>query len=338
MTNSQNSKQKMDFTLQGNLARLLAAENMTVVHDGKATQSTFDTNTRILTLPVYKDTTDSLYKCLVANAAGRAKYTPASLTGIDMAVEYIDPKNPNRVKAFVNIIEDSRVEKAMGRKFPAIIGEFYQGYKDFSDIHDGFGLKLIEEMGMTVNDLDFIDRINLYFKMDRFNTNRTIDFSDEELGILDQIENINTFDEVVELAKKLYTKPAFDEPPMGGQGGQGESQQPQQQKGQQGQGKGNQQSNEDPNSLNEDQRSFKNDEVLDDNTPQNGDDEGQQDQQGQGQQGQGQHPDQKRIHMQERKKFDEAICSFHIWEIDVDKNHHDQVADEPECTSDHKLP
>ena len=57
------------------LAKLLATENLTVVHDNVPTAS-FDVKDRVLTLPQWNDMKDYTYDHLVGHEVGHALYTP----------------------------------------------------------------------------------------------------------------------------------------------------------------------------------------------------------------------------------------------------------------------
>ena len=59
------------------LARLLASENLIVEHSSDAATASFDTNARILTLPVWQDMSNSLYDMLVGHEVAHALWTPS---------------------------------------------------------------------------------------------------------------------------------------------------------------------------------------------------------------------------------------------------------------------
>ena len=57
------------------LAKLLASENLTVEHK-KVSTASFDTKNRVLTLPIWKDTSSDLYDLLIGHEVGHALFTP----------------------------------------------------------------------------------------------------------------------------------------------------------------------------------------------------------------------------------------------------------------------
>lgn len=167
------------------LAKLLATENLTVEHRSVPTAS-FDTHNRILTLPIWDNTSGDVYDLLVGHEVGHAIYTP-DLYGSDL----------NLPQGYLNVVEDARIEKLMKRKYPGLARSFYRGYSELND-QDFFEIDDID-----VNTLKFIDRINLYFKLGNVNSGSFIDFSAEEKPFVTKIAAAETFEDVVNIVKEL---------------------------------------------------------------------------------------------------------------------------------------
>lgn len=166
--------------VKGQLARLLATENLQVEHR-KITTAYFDVENRVLALPIWKDVSNDVYDLLVGHEVGHALYTP--LTDYSGA-----PKD------FINVLEDARIEKLMKGTYPGLKKSFYKGYSELYD-RDFFGTK-----GNSISRMSFIDRINLYFKIGSY---EFINFSDEELVYVKRAAKTETFEEVLELAKEI---------------------------------------------------------------------------------------------------------------------------------------
>ncbi len=166
--------------VKGTLAKLLATENLTVEHR-QVTTAYFDVENRVLCLPIWKSASNTVYDLLVGHEVGHALYTPA------------DDWDKSVPKAFINVLEDARIEKLMKRTYPGLRKSFFDGYKELWD-QDFFGVKHEDH-----ENLSLIDRINLYFK-----GNLNIPFSDEEKTWVDRTGKTETFQEVVDLAKDLY--------------------------------------------------------------------------------------------------------------------------------------
>ena len=169
--------------IKGNLAKLLATENLIVEHR-KVSTACFDVDRRVLTLPIWNNASATVYDMLVGHEVGHALYTPNE----DWTERCNAPQD------FVNIIEDARIEKLMKRKFPGLARSFYNGYKELND-DDFFALK-----DVNVAELSLIDRINLHFKMGSLSY---IPFDKEEHQFVEMTAATETFDEVLDICSKL---------------------------------------------------------------------------------------------------------------------------------------
>ena len=79
-----------------------------------------------------------------------------------------DPK----YRAYVNVIEDTRIDKLIQKKYPGIVRNYINAFEILMK-DNFFGLK-----GKDVNtDLMLIDKINMYYKSSK---KLSIKFSDEE--------------------------------------------------------------------------------------------------------------------------------------------------------------
>jgi flagellar motor protein MotB len=217
--------------IKGNLAKLLATENLIIEHR-KVPTASFDTVRRVLTLPVWDKASATVYDMLVGHEVGHALFTPDT--------DWTEIVRNNVPKDFVNVVEDARIEKLMKRKFPGLSRSFYQGYEELND-QDFFDIQEVD-----LERLSFIDRINLHFKVGGF---AMIPFAnDAEQQFIARIADAETFEEVLAICEDIvdYLKqqekqqtPAPMPPQQQGQQGEteeGEQQQeesPQQQQQQQ---------------------------------------------------------------------------------------------------------
>ena len=165
--------------VKGTLAKLLATENLTVEHRRVSTAA-FDVEKRLLILPIWKTASNTVYDLLVGHEVGHALYTP-------------NEDYDGASKAFVNVLEDARIERMMKVTYPGLRRSFFVGYRELWE-QDFFGVKDDDP-----NTLSLIDRINLYFK-----GNPNIPFADEEIVWVKRAEKTVSFQDVVELAKELY--------------------------------------------------------------------------------------------------------------------------------------
>jgi len=170
--------------IKGNLARLLATENLVVEHR-KVPTASFDVENRVLTLPNWDRASGVVYDMLVGHEVGHALFTPNE-DWRDFA------KCP---KDYVNIVEDARIEKLMKRKYPGLRKSFAGGYKELND-QDFFGIA-----GEDLDTYSLIDRINLHFKV---GAGALIPFADDEQVFVKRTEDAETFEEVCQIAVDVY--------------------------------------------------------------------------------------------------------------------------------------
>ena len=184
----------MSFTAEqkSQLAKLLATENLTVQHQ-KINTAKFDTKNRILYLPIWQNMTGIIYDLLVGHEVGHALYTPTE--GWHDAVTDTD-KNKN-YKNFLNVVEDARIEKKVKRKYPGLNSSFKFAYQELH-CRDFFGIK-----GRDVNEMPFIDRLNLFSKSQW--TATWIKFSANEELLVKEVQSAETWDDVVRITNKIYT-------------------------------------------------------------------------------------------------------------------------------------
>ena len=174
------------------LAKLLAAENITVSHQQTKT-AYFDLKTRTLVCPVWKDMDGALYDLLMGHEVGHALNTPQA--GWHSAIHDENGKLLGKFKDFLNVIEDARIEKQVKRKFPGLAKSFAEAYKDLHE-RDFFGIKNVD-----ANKLNLIDRINIRYKM---GAHLPVAFNDDERQFLIDIDNAETWEQVVDVARRVY--------------------------------------------------------------------------------------------------------------------------------------
>jgi len=175
-------------TTKSLLAKLLASENLTVEH-GKFSTASFDVKNRVLRLPIWKEMSGSLYDLMVLHEVGHALWTPEAGWH-----ESASKKGPG-FKSFLNVVEDARIERKIKDKYPGGRKSFTNGYLELVR-KDFFGTK-----DLDLNELNLIDRINLYFKA---GSSSGIEFSEEEKGFIEKVATTRTWDDVVRVSEELY--------------------------------------------------------------------------------------------------------------------------------------
>jgi len=178
------------FTVESKsqLAKLLASENLIVEHKTIPT-AYFNLKTRTLSCPIWKDMSGDLYDLLMGHEVGHALYTPEE--GWHDAI-CSEGKN---FKSFLNVIEDTRIEKKIKRKYPGIKRSFVNAYQDLLE-KDFFGIK---KRDLTI--IPFIDKVNLFTKTDGI---VNFEFSNVEQSMLDRVLLCETWQDVVNCAKEIF--------------------------------------------------------------------------------------------------------------------------------------
>ena len=174
----------VNYEIKSQLAKLLATEDL-VVENRDVDTAQFNVGTRVLTLPLWKRASNTVYDLLVGHEVGHALFTPDE----DWTKKIKVPQQ------FVNVCEDARIEKLMKRKYPGLAKTFYEGYNELNE-QDFFELD-----GEDINNFNLADRANLHFKSCSI---ISISFSSVEKQIVDLIGAAETFDDTLNAAKVLY--------------------------------------------------------------------------------------------------------------------------------------
>ena len=170
--------------IKGNLAKLLATENLIVEHRADISTASFDVQRRVLQLPKWDLASNTVYDMLVGHEVGHALFTPNE-----------DPEEFDAPMEFVNVIEDARIEKLIKRKYAGLPKIFNTAYRELSD-EDFFGIADEE-----LDQLTLIDRINLHCKIGAY---AMIPFTEDELVFVKRTIEAETFQEVLEIANDVY--------------------------------------------------------------------------------------------------------------------------------------
>jgi len=169
------------------LAKLLATENVTVLHESVPTAS-FDVKNRVLRLPQWNDMQSFTYDHLVGHEVGHALYTP--FEGWHDSIS----ERGQSFKSFLNVIEDARIEKLVQRKYPGLRGSFVKSYqKMFAEGFFGDN--------KDIESYNLIDRINVLFKCGE---SFGVRIDEDEQAWVDEIRTAETWDQVVDIATRMY--------------------------------------------------------------------------------------------------------------------------------------
>lgn len=171
------------------LAKLMAGENITVVHRNTPT-AYFDLKSRTLVCPIWEAMDGPMYDLIMGHEVGHALETPQE--GWHTTIH----EKGKGFKSYLNVIEDARIEKKIKRKYPGLAKSFATAYAEFYE-RDFFGIKKLDDL----NKLNLIDRINIHFKL---GSHVIVPFNDTERDIIRRVQNAETWNEVVTLATLVY--------------------------------------------------------------------------------------------------------------------------------------
>ena len=175
----------MNLDVKSNLAKLLATENITIQHNNVKTAS-FDVKNRVLTLPIFKQKSGDVYDMLIAHECAHALWTP---------YEQWEGITDKELRSYVNVIEDTRIDKLIQSKYPGVVRNYENGF-DILEKQNFFGIS-----GKDINkDFMIIDKINLRSK----SLNRLpFIFAPSDNKWLAKVDAVKTFKDVLTLAKEM---------------------------------------------------------------------------------------------------------------------------------------
>jgi hypothetical protein len=181
-------------------ARLMSTENITVLFDPKSKDAWFDTKTRTLNMPGWTGMTPEVYDLLLSHEVSHALHTPCDgwigLTD-ELAGEKASDADKQVARQYINIIEDARIERLIKAKYPGLARDYTKGYKWLAE------KKMFGDLSGDLSGMNFIDRINLHFKIGT-HTDYTVPFSPEEQEILSLVEQAETFDDVKKVTRLVW--------------------------------------------------------------------------------------------------------------------------------------
>ena len=176
----------INLDTKSQLAKLLATENIIIQHNNVSTAS-FNTKTRVLTLPIFKEQSGDVYDMLIAHECAHALFTPQS--------GWKKIQDDDELRTYVNVLEDTRIDKKIQKKYPGVVRNYISGF-DILEKQNFFALK-----GKDINkDLMIIDKINIRSKSsDRL----PFIFDNKAKQWLKKVDAIKTFTDVVKVAKEM---------------------------------------------------------------------------------------------------------------------------------------
>ncbi len=180
------------------LAKLLSTEDIRVVHSARVSTATWSGRTKTLTLPIWKEMSGDIYDMLVCHEVGHVLYTPAENSAeVARAVKRLTGGKKHLSESafgFLNICEDNRIERKMKTRYPGSRRSFVRGYQWIKNTGTW-------QLPANPNTLKFIDRVNVASKL---GTMFPVKFSDKEQVLVDRLDRVNSFTDMVAVAEAMY--------------------------------------------------------------------------------------------------------------------------------------
>jgi len=182
---------------QGQLAKILATENLRIRHRSTISTASMDIVNRVLSLPIWKDMSPELIDMLTVHEVGHALDTDPELW---MKIIMSKGLTESSVyKDIVNIVEDVRIDRRQKRRYPGTNRIYTIAYEELWQ-RDFFNLG---KNGRNVNSLTFVDRLNCYYKG---GVTKNIHFSSDEMVMVEQAYELDTLQEVSDFSEMIYKK------------------------------------------------------------------------------------------------------------------------------------
>ena len=210
LTNSE----KVNLRAKEMLARLLASENLTIVHKNVPSAS-FDMKKRLLVLPKLENMSNTMYTGFIGHEVGHALFTPGDYNTAVNSLASSHSRDKKEVHTIFNAVEDARIEKLMKRRFNGLTPVFSSFYKELSETHPQFK-EVIETIEHDKSKQSFVDRLNGEFKV---GGHYNFHFTPEERKIVDMVRDAESPEDVEEAVRTVLQY--IDAPPPQGGGGGG---------------------------------------------------------------------------------------------------------------------
>ena len=169
------------------LAKLLATENVSIQYGNYSTAS-FDLESRTLHIPQWDFDNKGLLDLLISHEVGHALWTPTA--GWHNAKDDV----PGIPRAYINIIEDIRIEKLVQRKYPGLVRSFKLGYTELLN-RDFFGLE-----DRDIASMSFMNRVNVKSKARDL---MEVPFFGDEVELFEECLAVETWEDVLAVCRKL---------------------------------------------------------------------------------------------------------------------------------------
>lgn len=187
------AEQCVEFLQEKSLvAKLMAEDEITIQISGSSAY--YNAETKTVNIPAMKDITPSMFEWFVAHEVSHSINTPSDWYHVKEEDAKVIPVG-KKFHTYLNVTEDARIEK--------IILSKYRGLKNLANkaVTEFLKIDLFSLNSIPMEQRRLSDRLNLHFK-----THGALDvpFAEDEIRWVRAFENLESFDDVYDVAKALY--------------------------------------------------------------------------------------------------------------------------------------
>ncbi len=176
------------------LATLMSEQNLTIIVKPGARTASINTLTKTITIPEFASEDENVYDMFQAHEISHAMHSDM----VDIHRIFENDRRPG-FQSYINITEDSRIERVIQDKFPGLKIVFKRAYKKLTE--DGwFGVDPHDQE--TLDDMLLIDRVNLEEKSAGSFPVRF--FNETETALLKGVQSAATYRDALNAAEKIY--------------------------------------------------------------------------------------------------------------------------------------
>lgn len=181
---------KADYEYLDVFLKILAGENLTVIHSPRFCTAYCDVENRVIGIPEFATESKDILLLFSAHEVGHALFTPRLRSHKELEALI---KN-REFFSCLNIVEDIRQEKLLRNSFRGLQRSFLKGYKQLLD-RDFFG-DLSDPSQLTI-----ADRVNLMGKLAK---ECPVQVSTYDIAVYRYVRAAKTFSDAIIRAKYLY--------------------------------------------------------------------------------------------------------------------------------------
>lgn len=186
---------KNDWAYLDKFFGMLAEENIRVVRSSNARTASFNTESRVITIPPIALNDKDIFLVMGSHEVAHAIWTPVDWYKVHNSNDNTTtPGTPKTrlIQTCMNIVEDIRIERLIRRRYPGFVAVYNRGYEKLMGV-DFFSVD-------HWNKFKIHDRINAYAKLGNL---LPVKLTPKEMCVYKYVQATKSFDDVVARAEFL---------------------------------------------------------------------------------------------------------------------------------------